>query len=167
MEILYPTELIPFLKQKHLLLDTNVFRDSAVKPTIFDAFFNQLKQHDVTLVTCDVVKYELLKGSATPTKYKEKEQLIEDIIDIVLPIMPTTYQQVYKLIQRYGIDGSALHITDLFLGAMLMQYKPNLFLMTRDTTDFIQNIFTLEYVINVPHKKGIFTYGIYHYKDSV
>lgn len=163
MEIIYPTTLIPFLKNKHLLLDTNVFRDAASKPTVFDNFFNKLKENDVTLTTIDVVKYELLKGSATANKYKEKEKLIKDIIDIELPIMPQTYKLIYELIQSYGIDGAALNNTDLFLGAMLMQYKKDLCLMTRDTTDFMQDIFDLPFVINLPNHKGIFTYGIYQF----
>lgn len=163
MEIIHLTTLIPFLKHKHLLLDTNVFRDFPTKPTLYGEFFNMLKQNDVTLVTTDFVKYELLKGSANRTKYKEKETLIHNIIDTTLPTLPKTYELVYDLIEKYGIDGTALNITDLFLGAMLMQYKPNLCLMTRDTTDFIQNIFTVPHVINIPYQKGIFTYGIYQY----
>lgn len=150
MEIIYPTTLIPFLKNKHLLLDTNVFRDVASKPVAFDNFFNILKKKEVTLVTIDVVKYELLKGSANTAKYKEKEKLISDIIDAELPIMPQTYKFVYDLIRRYGIDGTALNMTDLFLGAMLMQYGKDLCLMTRDTTDFMQNIFDLPSVVNFP-----------------
>lgn len=163
MEIIYPTTLIPFLKNKHLLLDTNVFRDAASKPTIFDNFFNILKKNEVTLATIAVVEYELLKGSANTTKYKEKEKLISDIVDAKLPIMPQTYKLAYDLIQRYGIDGTALNVTDLFLGAMLMQYGKDLCLMTRDTTDFMQNIFDLSFVVNLPNQKGIFTYGIYQF----
>lgn len=163
MEMLYPTTLIPFLRNKHLLLDTNIFRDAASKPTVFDEFFNKLKENDVTLVTIEVVKYELLKGSVSTTKYKEKERLISDIVDAELPITPRTYELVYELIQSCGIDGTALDITDLFLGSMLMQYKQDLCLMTRDTTDFMQKVFNLPFVVNVPHQKGIFTYGIYQY----
>lgn len=150
MEIIYPTTLIPFLKNRHLLLDTNVFRDAASKPTAFDNFFNVLKKNDVTLTTISVVKYELLKGSSNEIKYKEKEKLISDIIDAELPITPIAYGLVYKLIQLYGIDGTALNTTDLFLGAMLMQYGKGLYLMTRDTTDFMQNIFDLPSVVNFP-----------------
>lgn len=36
-------------------------------------------------------------------------------------------------------------------------------LMTRDTTDFLQSIFDLTSVVNIPTSKGIFTYGIYQY----
>ena len=163
MKIIYPPTLLSSLQNKHLLLDANVFRDAGAKPTDFRVFFNNLKKAEVTLTTIDFVKYELLTGSANETKYIAKEALINDIIDVYLPIIPQTFQLVYEVIKSYGIDGSSLSITALFLGATLMQYKENIYLMTSDTTDFIQSIFDLSFVINVPYTKGIFTYGIYQY----
>ncbi len=163
MDVTYLPELIPFLKHKHLLLDTNIFRDVSSKPAVFAAFFNELKQSEVTLTTIDMVKYELLKGSSSSTKYKDKEILIHNIVDVTVPIVPKTYDCAYEVIKLYGLDGTALNITDLFLGAITMQYGENICLMTRDTTDFIQRIFNLCYVVNIPNSKGIFTYGIYQY----
>lgn len=153
------------LKEKHLLLDTNFFRDVAVKPTIYNDFINELKSSDVTLATIDLVKYELLKGSSNRDKYDAKIKLIDDIVDVIIPLSAQTYSEVYKLIIEYGIEGTPVGITDLFLGAVLKQYGQNIFLLTRDTTDFIQRIFELNSIVNVPRSKGIFTYGIYQYKS--
>ena len=89
-----PSKLLTFLKGKHLLLDTNLFRDSAIKPTIFKEFFNKLKSSGVTLTTIDLVKYEILKGSSSPDKYKATEKLVGDIIDVTIPITSTTYPKV-------------------------------------------------------------------------
>lgn len=159
------TTFITTLKDKHILLDTNLFRDSAAKPTIFNDFFNKLKSAGVTLTTIDFVKIEMLKGFSNEDKYKATEKLIMDITDdITIPIQSQTFSTVYELVREYGIEGTALSITDLFLGALLKQYKSNIFLISRDTTDFIQRIFKLVDIINVPHSKGIFTYGVYQYK---
>jgi len=163
MEIIYPPTFITSLTNKHLLLDTNIFRDAAVNHSVFIEFFNQLKSNNTTIVTTDFVKYELLKGSANPSKYNDKEQLIHTIIDMTIPIQSTMITVAYNLIREYGIDGAALSVTDLVLGAVLMQYKQGIFLMTRDTTDFTQKVFDLKYIINAPFSKGIFTYGIYQY----
>jgi hypothetical protein len=89
--------------------------------------------------------------------------LFNDIIDTTIPILPKTFEFVFELIKEYGIDGTALGVTDLMLGVSLMQYKENLCLMTRDTTDFLQNIFDMPFIINAKHRKGIFTYGIYQF----
>ena len=164
MEITYPQELIVFLKNKHLLIDTNIFRDATVKPSVFYKFFNELKGSDVTLATIDFVKYELLKGAANSNKYHEREILINSIIEVTIPIVPETYKFAYNLITLYGIDGASVNITDIFLGAILMQYKKNICLITRDTSDFMPKIFDLLFIINVPHGKGIFTYGVYQYR---
>jgi len=164
MEINYDPALINSLRNKHLLLDTNIFRDVASKPSVFTSFFNLLKNSDVTLATIDLVKFEILKGSANNLKYEEKEQMIKDITEEV--IIPTTSEMiasVYELIKQYGIDGASISVTDLYLGAALIQFKKNLFLLTRDTTDFLQRIFELSGVINIPCSKGIFTYGVYQY----
>ena len=123
-----------------------------------------MKEANITLTTNDFVKYELLKGFSELSKYKAKEEVVSNIIDVMLPVVPQTFQLVYELIKTYGIDGTALSLTDLILGATLMQFKENIYLMTRDTTDFIQKIFDLTFIINAPHPKGIFTYGIYQYK---
>lgn len=163
MEIIYPPTLIPSLEHKHLLLDANVFRDAFSKPTVYTKFFNQLKDADTTLATIDLVKYELLKGSSDKTKYKATEKHINDIVDVTIPIVTKAFELVYELITIYGIHGTALTVTDLLLGATLMQYKKSIYLMTRDTTDFIQQVFDLSFIINIPYSKGIFTYGIYRY----
>lgn len=163
MEITYLPTLIPFLKEKFLLLDTNVFRDAAVKPTIFNNFINTLKTAGTTIATIDLVKFELLKGSANKQKYSEKESFISQIIDATIPLNSKAFELGYNLIQQYELDGTAVHITDLMLGALLMQYGKQICLLTRDTSDFNQNIFDLLFIVNAPHSKGIFTYGVYQY----
>lgn len=164
MKIIYPPELKPFLKDKHLLLDTNIFRDFSSKSTSYTNFFNDLKKDNVTFATIDLVRYELLKGSSDNLKYEARDNLINDIVDVIIPVIPKTCDLVYELIKEYGVEGSAVGITDLYLGSMLMHYKENICLMTRDTSDFIERIFSLQFVINVQHQKGIYTYGIYQYK---
>jgi hypothetical protein len=164
MDILYPPDLITTLKNKHLLFDTNFLRDAMSKPTPYKTFTNELRKYDVTLAVIDFVKYELLKGSSNVQKYEQREEFINSIADVTIPIIPDTYKTIYNLIQLYGINGAAVSITDLFMGALLMQYKKNIFLLTRDTSDFIQSIFDLVYVVNAPHSKGIFTYGVYQYQ---
>lgn len=164
MEILYPPTLISAFKNKHVLLDTNIFIDSLNKPVAFRNFFSRLLSEQVTLSTIDLVKYELLIGSSDQAKYQLREQYIKDITeDYTVPITPKTYDLIDDLMRKYGIDGAGVEITDLFLGAIFMQYKSNIFLMSKDTSAFIQRIFELVFILNHPHSKGIYTYGVYQY----
>lgn len=161
MKILLPADLLSILKDSHLLLDTNVFIDTFLNPTEFGKFINQLRENRITLVTIDVVRFEFLKGAPNLQKHKEKEELIERIIDAYLPIQKDILDNADKLLQLYKEDGKAISITDLLLGATLMHYKTNLSLITKNTTDFPTNIFTLVTYINLLHRKGIHTYGVY------
>ncbi len=165
MAILYPLTLLTSLKDKHILLDTNIFIDASSRPKIYGEFFNTLRSHDITLATIDLVQLEFLKGSSNRTKYDEKKIYLNDTIDVILPTQSEEYKNAYELLLEFGIDGKAVSNTDLMLASLLKRFGKNIFLLTRDTTDFIERMFNLQYIINCPHPKGIFTYGIYQYSS--
>ncbi len=161
MRILPLPNFISVIKNKHLLLDTNVFIDTLLNPLPFADFFNSIKSKEVTLTTIDLVKIEFLKGASDFRKYKEKNELIEKIVDYIIPITPDIYKNAYELIKKYEMNGKALSETDLFLGATLMKFKKNIYLLTKNTTDFPLNIFELHSVVNTIYSKGIHSYGLY------
>lgn len=161
IEIIAPPNLISVVKNKHLLLDTNVFIDCSLNPQVFINFLNSLKQNQITLTTIDLVKIEFLKGAPELNKFKEKESLFNSITDHIIPITADITKNVYSLINKYKINGAALSVTDLYLGACLSKFKNNLLLLTKDTTDFPQNIFNIKSIINITYPRSIHLYGIY------
>lgn len=161
MKIIKSEGFLPIIKGKHLLLDTNVFIDALTKPTVFTEFFNELKQYDVTITTIDFVVVEFLKGAPNEQKNSEKKEFIDQFIDATLPLTQSTIGHLYHLVKLFGVEGKSASITDLMLGAFLMQYRGQLFLMTKNTTDFPSNIFQLMTLVNFPHIRSIQTYGIY------
>lgn len=161
MGLILPPNFLQSLKYKHLLLDTNVFIDGLLHPNDFSDFFGTLKANEVTLVTIDLVKIEFLRGSQDADTYKKKDEVFSSVIDSILPTDQNIVNNVYQLIKQYKISGKTVAIADLFLGANLMKYSSRLYLLTRDTTDFPANIFSLDFIINYPLPKGIFTYGVY------
>lgn len=163
MKIITPPDFFQVFKDKHILLDTSVFIDAFLNPAQFGEFFNNLKTQGSTLVSLDVVKTEFLKGAPTVEKYSQKEDFFDQIIETCLPTTNETFSNLYKLIQMYKEDGKSLSVTDLFLGATLMQYKGSLSLLTKNTTDFPTNIFNLESYINISYTKGLHTYGVYNF----
>lgn len=166
MEIVYPQELLTSFKGKHLIIDTNVLIDSASKPSEYTKFFNSLKANDVAVVTSNLVRYEFIIGTENKIKLKSKEDYLTSIIDSLICPSEPTWKAIDKLIEEYGQEGKGVKYIDLVLGAMLKQYGSNICLMTRDTTDFVPSIFNLKYIVNAPHSKGIFTYGIYQYQGK-
>lgn len=160
MEIILPPDFLQILKDKFLLLDTCVFIDAFSHPSEFGKFFNKLKDNETSLLTIDDVITEFLKGSSTDTKFDEKKEFINDIIETSLPTN-NLQENVERLIKIYKIESKDLSITDLHLGATLMKFKNRIYLLTRDHSDFPTRIFKRENILNISHGKGIFTYGIY------
>lgn len=162
MKIIIPPDFFQTFKDKHILLDTSVFIDAFLNPVQFGEFFNNLRTQRTTLISLDVVKTEFLKGAPTVEKYNQKEEFFDQIIEACLPTTNETFINLYKLVQMYKEDGKNASVTDLFLGATLMQYKRSLFLLTKNTTDFPTNIFNLESHINISYTKGLHAYGVYN-----
>lgn len=165
MGIIIPPELISSLKYKHLLLDTNIFIDSIKHPADFADFFNELKDADITLVTIDCVKMEFLRGIADEGEYQKKEDYFNNITKIILPTDAKVIENSYELIKKYKQQGKTIAFTDFYLGANLMRYKTNIYLLSKNTTELPLTIFDLKFIINYPLNKGIFTYGVYRIKS--
>ncbi|KKP80882.1 MAG: hypothetical protein UR81_C0013G0008 [Candidatus Levybacteria bacterium GW2011_GWB1_35_5] len=165
MGLIIPPDLISSLKNKHLLLDTNIFIDASKHPEDFTDFFNILKESDITVVTIDCVRIEFLRGAPNENKYKEKEDYFDNITKIILPTNVEIIQNSYELVKKYKEQGGTVAIADLYLGANLMKYKSNIYLLSKNTTELPSTIFDLKYIINYPLNKGIFTYGVYKIKS--
>lgn len=164
MKITTPEDFLDSVKDKHLLLDTCVFIDTLLNPNEFKNLFETLKISNVTLVTIEPILIEFIQGTFDEQKLVEKETLINQVIETFLPLPNTLFLHINQLIKLYKEDGKGLSITDLMLGGMLMQYPGKLFLLTKNTTEFPTNIFTLNTHINLLHRKGIHSYRIYSYK---
>ena len=164
VEIILPTNLLSVIRGKYLLLDTSVFIDAFNHPSEFTEFLNDLRIQEVTLLTIDLVKIEFLKGAPDDDRYKEKEALIDKIVDEILIPTPDITTNVYSLLKKYRLDGKAASITDLHLGAYLKKFASSLYLLTRNPSDFPLNVFKLMSVVNVSYMKGIHAYGVFQYK---
>lgn len=163
MKIVLPENFFLTLKNHHLLLDTSVFIDASINFSEFEQFFNQLRSHNITIITIDAVVIEFLKGASDQRKLDTKFDLVNEIIETRLPISNEIFDNIHNLLDLYKEEGKGVSMVDLLLGGMLVQYKPNLFLLTKNTTDFPTNIFNLTTHLNLLHRKSIQSYGVYNY----
>lgn len=161
MGLIIPLGLTSSLNNRHLLLDTNIFIDASKHPEDFADFFNILKKSNITVATIDCVRIEFLRGASNEDKYKEKESYFDNITKIILPTTPDIVENSYKLVKKYKEQGGTVAFADFYLGANLMKYGSNLYLLSKNTTELPSTIFDLKYIINYPLNKGIFTYGVY------
>lgn len=167
MKVVLPEDFLSILKNHHLLLDTSVFIDTSINNPEFEQFFNQLRRNNITIVTIDAAVAEFLKGAPDKQKSDAKLALVDEIVETYLPVTKDIFDNIYMLIDLYREEGKGVSIVDLLLGGMLVQYQPNLFLLTKNTTDFPTNIFNLVTHLNLLHRKTIQSYGVYSYPASL
>ena len=163
MRIITPPDFISKIKNKHLLLDTNVFIDTSLHEEKFGKFLNELKNNGVTLLTLEVVMIEFTKGAPTKEKFNTKKTTVEKIVDTYLPLTKEILENSSKLAKLYGEEGKGTNIVDFLLGGALVQYEDKLLLMTKDIKDFPAKIFKLETHFLLQHNRAIQNYGIYTY----
>lgn len=163
MKIVLPEDFFLILKNHHLLLDTNVFIDTSISTSEFTEFFKQLKLNDVTIVTIDAVITEFVKGTPDQQKFEAKLALVNEIIETRLPVTKEVFDNIESLLRLYKEEGKGVSVVDLLLGGILVQYPKNLFLLTKNTTDFPTNIFNLATHLNLMHRKAIQSYGVYNF----
>ncbi len=166
IEIQLPQDFFTNLAGKHLLLDTNVFIDASNHPKEFFYFFKQCRKYKVTLVTCQPVVIEFTSGSESSKICQEKEKLISQIVsDYKLPLKPSIFEKTIPyLIERYKGFGKRVSLTDYILGALLMQYGENIFLLTKNPRDFPPSVFCCETHFVIKMNRALQIYGVYVYE---
>lgn len=162
MEIILPQDFLQITRNKHILIDTCMLIDAFGHNKEFGNFFNKLKDNDSTLITTSLVLNEFLKGSSTDEKFNNKKEFVLDIVESILPTVDVQ-EYIEILIRKYGIESKDLSEADLNLGGSLARYGKNIFLLTRDLSDFPTTIFSRVSFLNVSFSKGVFVYGLYSY----
>ena len=174
--ITIPQNFFDILKDKHLLLDTSVFIDVSNHPIEFAGFFEQCKKNEVFLTTIFPVQIEFIKGISYQ-EIQERKKLISDIIadeyssksekkEYLLPFDKNIFQHFEFLLGKYKQDGNRVSLTDLSLGATLINYGPQVMLLTKNNIDFPTSIFSRKTHLLIEMKKTIQPYGIYSYEKN-
>jgi|SRR3989344_2822838 len=158
-------KLPTLLNNSTLLLDTNFFIDSYSKQNrkAYAKLVSDLKRMKVSFTSISFVKYEFIR-SKTIDVVREKERHFHEIVEYELPYDPAIDKLIIPTIEDYKQYMEGLSLTDLILATCLKRYH-NLFLLTRDHTDFPTSIFTREHVFNIEDFKEKI-YAIYSYKPK-
>lgn len=166
MEIVTSSGFYSVLKGRNLLLDTNAFIDTLIHPREFFEFFSQLRKNGVTLVTIDPVKLEFCKGAIDERKFDEKVKFITDLVDAILPVTKDVLDNAIALAKVYRGEGKGVSVTDFLLGGFAVKYSNRLFLLSKDTSAFPTNIFTLKTFVTLLLTRAIQPYGVYAYEGT-
>lgn len=149
---------------KTILLDTNFFIDALLHLEEFESLILQLKTNGTRLITIEPVIIEFLKGLPNKEKFDERIQLISKTADEIFPVSADTLRYSTYLVEQYGEDGKGMSVVDIILGGIILEYRNNLLLLTKNTTDFPTNIFAFKSYFHLVLKRAIQVYALYGYE---
>ena len=160
------------LRNKHVLLDTNILIDSSKFPDEFGSFFDLLNEKSVISVIDQTIKFEFLRGAQNNAEYKK----LEDFLDLLfgqnrLELEPNraTFDVARKIASlSYRTGNKSIKLGDSLIAAQVEKYSRNgsgnLFLATQNHKDFPPFLFNCVYVHLITLKDGsIKPVGIYEF----
>lgn len=165
MQIQVLNEKNNFPERIHIALDTCVFMDAYKHPDRFQDFFVLAKNKHVTLTTTSLVYFEFSRGFDTIRDFNEAEEAFNSIIDYVYPLKDLD-EWVEKVKRVYRKDGRNVDITDMFMGALLLKYKSDMLVMSKNHKHFLTEIFDIQTFIPLLGKNEVQTYCFYKYSEK-
>lgn len=160
------SELLQKLKDKWVILDTNFILNASRYPNKYNLVLEELKSVNIEITSLNFILLEIYKGSDIRAHFTEKKELIDDLIDAILPIN-SLHENANLILFAYRKKAQHLSITDLYIASALKTYSKELFLITENLKDFPGDLFTWNGYINVPKISELNTYGIVSYNEEL
>ncbi len=167
------------LKNKYLILDTNIIINGVEHKDRLFPFFDELREHNIAPVISDVILYEFLCGSKEPDHLKKKINFIELLLGgknhknrISLPIDHKIFETARKIQNVYGsrgVSSKQIGIVDSIIAAQMQRFSKGeseiIFLATCDNNDF-PLIFDRIGIKTYDLGKEILNIGIYSFNQK-
>lgn len=162
------------LRNKHILLDTNILINSAKYQSEFKEFFNELKKYNVSPNIDCSIKLEFLRTANTQKNLSIKINYLNILLGndekrLDLPITEKTLvdaRRLSNLFHYLNIKKHSISAIDSIISAQLKKYSNNLFLATMNHKDFPLQVFDLIQAINISTINELFTIGIYAFSEK-
>ncbi len=166
-KIVITEKALDTLKDKWLLLDTNILIDAFKSTHDFEDFFTSLKKN-CHVVTTTAVAIELLRGAKNLKEMRKLKDYVEEVCEGVLPYNDIRDQSTQSLIEpelilAYGKNGKDVSYTDYLLAKILKKYNKSAFLLSHNHKDFPTNVFTRDDVVIFHKELEVKAYGIYSF----
>jgi len=156
-----PTEDLSWLKNRFVLLDTNILIDSAKYPVEFKSFYDLLSNNNVKSVFDYTVNFEFLSHATSLKESKDYHLFLDHTFgakknQLQLP----TSSQLFKVAQNISLianrmDNNKISLADCLIGAQMAQYSDgSLFLATQNHSDFPACIYDLLFKQIIRLKNG-------------
>lgn len=164
-----PTEDLSWLKNKFLLLDTNILIDSVKYPDEFKTFFDLVNSNEVKSVVDYTITFEFLRYANSTKESKDYNLFLDKIFGAKknqIALLPRP--EIFKIAENIALianrtDNNKIGLADCLIGAQLAKYTDGLlFLATQNHSDFPVCIYDLLYKHDMRLTNGkIKVVGIY------
>ena len=156
-----------FLDKKFLLIDTSFLIDASKYRAEYTELISMLDAVDCELVSLEAVYYEFMRGGTKQSQASDFHAFFSTVVKgSVLPIDPIVAENV-KILTKIliGRKGNISYVDALLLG-MVMKYKGEVMLLTRDRTDVLTTLFPIVVNIKVETVDGNAMYSIYSFDSD-
>ena len=144
-----------WLKNKTVLLDTNVLIYSSRKRERWAELFELFEKNKCTLLSSDAVRFEFIRCARTWDERRDLEAVLKTID--CLSTHPQDMESATEIASTcsavFPEAGKRMSLTDSLLSAQLRRYGNRILLATADVQDFPAACFKLEGVL--PIEQGL------------
>lgn len=141
----------------YVFLDTNILLEAAInQPPYVELLAYLTNNLSEDLVTLDLCQWEFLKGSNNQNEWNKKKKFF-DLFNISIISSTNLTKHLEKILQVYRLFGRKLSLVDIYLAAVLVQYKnnPKVFMLTTNYHDFPTNLFQRKAIAIIEKSKSI------------
>lgn len=159
------------LKDQHILLDT-CFLIKAYQYSE-TAFFNELffilESNNCVPLVNDFIRFEFLRGCKTQKHIDDKNNFLDGLSGITLPITPDILEDAVVISNIYSnknINPKQISIVDCYISAYLKKYSNNVVLLTLDNNDYPLLIHDRVKIQIIDTKIEILVLGFYKFNNK-
>lgn len=159
------------IRNKHLILDTNLLVNIVKNTDIFLSFTEKIEQLNVKSVIDQTIKFEFLRGCSTKSDIQKKEKWLDYLLGsnrMELPVDKNIFERARLISNIYCRKNpkyaKQISFGDCLIAAQMMKYnrsRDSLYIATIDNNDFPTFIFNRISIETIYDDKSIFNIGIY------
>lgn len=163
------------LKDKYLLLDTNILINCSKFPPLFKGFLNKLIDNDITPVIDHTVRFEFLRKADSAYQRTVLEAFLNSLFPNVmeLPFNKETVTDAIDFANIYAWKKEkAISLADCFLASAMKKFNekatnPLLYLATENHKDFPEYVFKRIGIETVERTRtDIHNIGVYEFDNN-
>jgi len=161
------------IKNKHLILDTNILINASKYWGQYSDFFNLLNSLEVKLVIDDSIKFEFLRGASTKENLVQNEEFLLGLDKADLAVNKEIFETAREIsniyVRNIRNSNQKISFADCLIAGQMKKYneqREQLFFATENNTDFPLLLFDRIHIHTIDLESRISNVGIYMFNKD-